>query len=171
MRAEQTVRLCWLRKPCCAQTFCGAQEGTACSSAVVKKSLTEPGSKHTACLGVPVTAALKRRELFFTLFKKFDLLGSQRRGKCKPETGSKSDVLSFPCFTSGSHLWDGSRSWFPLSSCKDRSCCLTQEQVLYCFLLEEEARCPGIQNAYCPFPVPYSKLQGSHPYLPIRSAT
>ena len=39
------------------------------------------------------------------------------------------------------------RSWFPLSSCKDRSCCHTQEQVLFCFLLEEETRCPGIQNA------------------------
>lgn len=48
-----------------------------CSSAVEKKALTEPGSKHTACLGVPVTAAQRRRGLFFTLFKQFDLLGPQ----------------------------------------------------------------------------------------------
>ena len=39
-------------------------------------------------------------------------------------------------------------SWFPLTSCKVRSCCLTEEQVFHSFHFEEEARkeCAGFQN-------------------------
>lgn len=57
--------------------------------------------------------------------------------------------LLFHSTPAGSHFWGGNSSWFPLSSCKVRSCCLTQKQVFHSFrCFEEEARkeCAGFQN-------------------------
>lgn len=102
MRADSKTLLAQEALLCTEPSWCPGGHGV--QQHCRNKALTEPGSKHTACLGVPATAALRRRGLFFTSFEKFDLLGPQGRGRCKPEADSKSSVLSFSCFNSGSYL-------------------------------------------------------------------